>query len=90
MARLLIRQQKPRAPASLLALAVGAAAVGAVAIGALAMIELDCHELRITRDGVTQRQTWSGRPGPVLGEAVDRVGANGGGEFSGFIFERGY
>jgi salicylate synthetase len=44
-----------------------------LAIGALAMIELDCHELRITRDGVTQRQTWSGRPGPVLGEAVDRL-----------------
>jgi salicylate synthetase len=44
-----------------------------LAIGALVMIELDCHELRITRDGVTQRQTWSGRPGPVLGEAVDRL-----------------
>jgi len=44
-----------------------------LAIGALAMIELDCHELRITRDGVTQRQKWSGRPGPVLGEAVDRL-----------------
>jgi salicylate synthetase len=44
-----------------------------LAIGALAMIELDCHELRITRDGVTQRQMWSGRPGPVLGEAVDRL-----------------
>jgi len=44
-----------------------------LAIGALAMIELDCDELRITRDGVTQRETWSGRPGPVLGEAVDRL-----------------
>ena len=22
---------------------------------------------------MTQRQTWSGRPGPVLGEAVDRL-----------------
>lgn len=44
-----------------------------LAIGALAMIELDCDELRITRDGVTQRQTWSGRPAPVLGEAVDRL-----------------
>jgi salicylate synthetase len=38
-----------------------------------AMVELDCDELRITRDGVTQRQAWSGRPGPVLGEAVDRL-----------------
>jgi salicylate synthetase len=41
--------------------------------GALAMVELDRDELRIIRDGVTQRQTWSGRPGPVLGEAVDRL-----------------
>lgn len=44
-----------------------------LALGVLAMVELDCDELRITRDGVTQRQTWSGRPGPVLGEAVDRL-----------------
>ena len=44
-----------------------------LAIGALATVELDSDELRIIRDGVTQRQTWSGRPGPVLGEAVDRL-----------------
>ncbi len=44
-----------------------------LAIGALAMIELDSDELRIVQDGVTRRQTWSGRPGPVLGEAVDRL-----------------
>ena len=44
-----------------------------LAIGALAMIELDSDELRIVQDGVTQRQTWSGRPGPVLGEAIDRL-----------------
>ncbi len=44
-----------------------------LAIGALAIIELDRDELRIIQDGVTQRQTWSGRPGPVLGEAVDRL-----------------
>jgi salicylate synthetase len=44
-----------------------------LAIGALATIELDSDELRIIRDGVTQRQAWSGRPGPVLGEAVDRL-----------------
>jgi len=44
-----------------------------LAFGALAIVELDCDELRIIRDGVTQRQTWSGRPGPVLGEAADRL-----------------
>jgi salicylate synthetase len=44
-----------------------------LALGVLAMLELDCDELRITRDGVTQRQMWSGRPAPVLGEAVDRL-----------------
>lgn len=41
--------------------------------GVRAMIELDSHELRLTRDGVTRRQEWSGRPGRVLGEAVDRL-----------------
>jgi salicylate synthetase len=44
-----------------------------LAIGALATVELDSDELRIIHDGVTQRQTWSGRPGPVLGDAVDRL-----------------
>jgi salicylate synthetase len=44
-----------------------------LALGVLAMVELDRDELRITRDGVTQRQAWSGRPAPVLGEAVDRL-----------------
>ncbi len=44
-----------------------------LATGVLAMVELDRDELRITRDGATQRQPWSGRPGPVLGEAVDRL-----------------
>jgi salicylate synthetase len=44
-----------------------------LAIGVLASIELDSDELRIIRDGVTQRQTWCGRPGQVLGEAVDRL-----------------
>jgi salicylate synthetase len=44
-----------------------------LALGVLAMVELDCDELRIVRDGVTQRQSWSGRPGPVLGEGVDRL-----------------
>ncbi len=37
------------------------------------MVELDSDELRVIRDGVTQRQRWSGRPGPVLGEAIDRL-----------------
>jgi salicylate synthetase len=44
-----------------------------LACGVLAMVELDSDELRVTRDGVTQRQLWSGRPGPVLGEAIDRL-----------------
>jgi salicylate synthetase len=41
--------------------------------GVRAVIELDSDELRVIRDGVTQRQLWSGRPGPVLGEAIDRL-----------------
>ena len=44
-----------------------------LASGVRAMIELDSDEVRVIRDGVTQRQQWSGRPGPVLGEAVDRL-----------------
>jgi len=44
-----------------------------LAAGVLAMVELDSDELRVIRDGVTQRQQWSGRPGPVLGEAIDRL-----------------
>ncbi|MGZ4515089.1 MAG: salicylate synthase [Mycobacterium sp.] len=44
-----------------------------LASGVRAMIELDSDEVRVIRDGVTQRQPWSGRPGPVLGEAVDRL-----------------
>jgi salicylate synthetase len=43
------------------------------ACGVRAMIELDSDELRVCRDGVTRRQSWSGRPGAVLGEAVDRL-----------------
>jgi salicylate synthetase len=45
----------------------------ALASGVLAMVELDSDELRVVRNGVTQRQQWSGRPGPVLGEAADRL-----------------
>jgi salicylate synthetase len=44
-----------------------------LASGVQALVELDSDELRVIRDGVTQRQQWSGRPGPVLGEAVDRL-----------------
>lgn len=44
-----------------------------LASGVRAMIELDSDEVRVIRDGVTQRQQWSGRPGPVLGEAIDRL-----------------
>ena len=45
----------------------------ALAIGVLAMVELDSEELCVIRNGVIQRQQWSGRPGPVLAEAVDRL-----------------
>ncbi|HUE33930.1 MAG TPA: salicylate synthase, partial [Mycobacterium sp.] len=44
-----------------------------LASGVQAMVELDSDELRVVRDGVIQRQQWSGRPGPVVGEAVDRL-----------------
>jgi len=44
-----------------------------LAEGAYAMVELDNDELRVIRDGAVQRQQWSGSPGPVLGEAVDRL-----------------
>lgn len=44
-----------------------------LASGVQAMVELDSDELRVIRDGVIQRQQWSGRPGPVLGETVDRL-----------------
>jgi salicylate synthetase len=44
-----------------------------LASGVRAMIELDSDELRVIRDGTTQRQRWSGRPGPILGEAIDRL-----------------
>jgi salicylate synthetase len=44
-----------------------------LASGVRAMIELDGDELRVIRDGTTRRQRWSGRPGPVLGEAIDRL-----------------
>lgn len=44
-----------------------------LAAGVQAMVELDSDELRVIRDGVIRRQQWSGRPGAVLGEAVDRL-----------------
>ncbi|PJE09607.1 salicylate synthase [Mycobacterium sp.] len=44
-----------------------------LAAGVHAMVELDSDELRVIRDGVIRRQQWSGRPGAVLGEAVDRL-----------------
>ncbi|HEX2285746.1 MAG TPA: salicylate synthase, partial [Mycobacterium sp.] len=45
----------------------------ALACGARTLVELDTDELRVTTDGVVQRQAWSGRPGLALGEAVDRL-----------------
>ncbi|MDR3659632.1 MAG: salicylate synthase [Mycobacterium sp.] len=45
-----------------------------LAVGVRAAIEFDSDELRIVdTDGVITRQVWSGRPGPVLGDAVDRL-----------------
>jgi salicylate synthetase len=44
-----------------------------LALGIQAMVELDSDEVRVTRDGVTQHQSWSGRPGRVLGEAIDQL-----------------
>ena len=44
-----------------------------LASGVQAMVELDTDELRVIRGGVTQRQQWAGRPGSVLGEAIDRL-----------------
>jgi salicylate synthetase len=44
-----------------------------LASGVVTMVELDSDELRVIRDGVTQRQPWLGQPGPVLGEAIDRL-----------------
>ncbi|TMS53522.1 salicylate synthase [Mycobacterium sp. DBP42] len=43
-----------------------------LACGAQCGVELDSDELRLTRDGVVAaRRPWTGRPGAVLGEAVD-------------------
>lgn len=44
-----------------------------LACGVRAAIELDTDELRLYAEGEEQRQTWSGRPGQVLSEAVDRL-----------------
>lgn len=44
-----------------------------LASGARALVELDTDELRIVVDGVVQRQAWSGNPGAVLGDAIDRL-----------------
>lgn len=43
-----------------------------LASGAQCGVELDSDELRLTRDGaIVARRPWTGRPGAVLGEAVD-------------------
>jgi salicylate synthetase len=44
-----------------------------LASGVRASIELDSDEVRVIRDGLVQPQAWSGRPGAVLGEAIDRL-----------------
>lgn len=50
-----------------------------LASGAQCGVELDSDELRLTRDGSeTARQAWTGRPGVVLGDAVDQMLASTG------------
>lgn len=45
-----------------------------LASGARVAVEFDSDELRfIESDGAVTRQVWSGRPGQVLGDAVDRL-----------------
>ncbi|EUA13061.1 salicylate synthase [Mycobacterium kansasii 732] len=44
-----------------------------LALGVQAMVELDSDELRVIHNGTSRRQAWSGRPAPVLGEAIDRL-----------------
>ncbi|ORX01548.1 salicylate synthase [Mycobacterium triplex] len=60
-----------------------------LASGVHAMIELDSDELRVIRDGVTQRQGWSGRPGSVLGGAIDSLLAETDQLFGWIAFEFG-
>lgn len=47
--------------------------VWTLAAGVRAMVELDSDEVRLVRDGTTQRQRWTGRPGAVLADAIDRL-----------------
>lgn len=45
-----------------------------LASGSQCGVELDSDELRLTRDGaVVERRSWTGRPGVVLGGAVDQI-----------------
>ena len=44
-----------------------------LAAGVRAAIELDSDELRLAAGDVVERQRWTGNPGAVLGEAVDRL-----------------
>ena len=52
-------------------------------------IELDSDELRLITDGVVTRQSWSGRPEAVLGDAVDRLLLEGQRLFGWVAFEFG-
>lgn len=60
-----------------------------LASGVHAMIELDNDELRIIRAGATQRQEWSGRPGSVLGAAINSLLAETDQVFGWIAFEFG-
>ncbi|MGV0633093.1 salicylate synthase [Mycolicibacillus trivialis] len=58
-----------------------------LAFGVRAAVELDSDELRIIRGDATSRQSWHGRPGAVLGEAVDRLLLEAGPAFGWVAFE---
>lgn len=60
-----------------------------LASGVHVMIELDSDELRIIRDGEIERQQWSGRPGAVLGAAIDSLLAETDHVFGWIAFEFG-
>lgn len=63
-----------------------------LALGVRAGVELDSDELRCSGDGALgdgQRRRWSGRPGPVLGQAVNRLLTHAEQAFGWIAFEFG-
>lgn len=66
-----------------------AAAGWTLAAGVRSAVELDSDELRIVDHGVPQRRPWSGRPGVVLGAAVDQLLTDADTAFGWVAFEFG-